>query len=301
MTFGVVAYPGNEEAAAALCGHLGAELIALESREFPDGESYFRLLAPVVGQDVVIACSLERPNSKALGLLFLAATLRDLGAARVILAAPYLAYMRQDKAFLAGECVSVRHFARLLSSSFDGLVTVDPHLHRIHALSEVYTIPTQVVRAAPAIAAWIAKEVTVPIVIGPDAESEQWASEIAADAKCPFVVLQKRRFGDRDVEVSVPDPSRLRGRTPVLVDDIISTARTMIAATEHLRQLGSAAPVCVGVHGIFAGRAYEDLKSAGVARIATCNTVMHPSNAMDLYPTIAENVRQIAQIVGGIA
>jgi len=290
MTCVVIGYPGNEELAAALCRHLNAELVPIESRQFPDGELYFRVSGVIAGRDVVVACSLDRPNEKALGLMLLAPTLRELGAVRITLAAPYLAYMRQDRVFRRGEGVSALHFASLLSTSFDALVTVDPHLHRIHALPEIFTIATRVIHAAPAVATWIGRNVLNPVVIGPDEESEQWVRAIAAAADAPFQVLKKRRLGDRSVEVSLPNVDGLYGRTPVLVDDIISTGQTMIAAVKQLRELSLPGPVCVAVHAIFAGHAYETLGAAGAVQIVTCNTVKHASNAIDLHALIAQAI-----------
>ena len=219
--------------------------------------------------------------------------MRDLGARRIVLAAPYLGYMRQDQVFHEGEGVTARHFARLLSSVADGLVTVDPHLHRIHDLSEVYAIPTRAVPSAPAVAAWIAANVDAPVVVGPDAESEQWASDVARRAGCPFVLSQKTRQGDRSVEVTVPNLTSWRDRTPVLIDDIISTAKTMIAAVRHVRETAPRSPVCIGVHAIFAEGSYEELLAAGPARIVTCNTIPHETNAIDVRPAIAHAVLEL--------
>jgi ribose-phosphate pyrophosphokinase len=103
-------------------------------------------------------------------------------------------------------------------------------------------------------------------------------------------VLRKTRHGDREVEVSLPDADRVRGRTPVLVDDILSTGRTMIAAVRQLQRLELNRPVCVGVHAIFAGDAWAALQAAGPAKIVSCNTIAHPSNAIDLHAYIAEAV-----------
>lgn len=99
---------------------------------------------------------------------------------------------------------------------------------------------------------------------------------------CPYTVLQKIRRGDRDVEVSVPDAAQLWGMMPVLVDDIVSTARTMIAATSHLHAAGLVPPVCIAVHALFSGDANAALQAAGTEQIVSCNTVAHPSNAIDL-------------------
>ncbi len=289
----VLAYPGNDELARSIADRSGADIVPLEFREFPDGEIYLRVAGSVAEQTAVIACGLERPNGKAIGLFLLASTLRDLGAKRILLAAPYLSYMRQDRSFHDGESVSARYFSHFLSGFLDGLVTVDPHLHRIHDLKEIYTIPTRVVAAAPAISAWLARNVEAPVLVGPDSESEQWVSQVAGGANCPYVVFEKKRDGDRQVEVSFPDVAKLRGRTPVLIDDIISTARTMIAVTEHIVKAGLEPPVCVGVHAIFAGSAYEDLSRSGVARIVTCNTVPHPTNAIDVHQAVAERISEL--------
>ncbi len=137
--------------------------------------------------------------------------------------------------------------------------------------------------AAGEISEWVRNNVRDPVIVGPDSESEQWVSEVAQMAGAPFVVLEKTRRGDRDVSVS---PIELDGphrdRTPVLVDDIISTARTMIETVHRLRELDIAAPVCIGVHAIFAGDAYDELMGAGAARVVTCNTIPHPTNGIDV-------------------
>jgi ribose-phosphate pyrophosphokinase len=287
-------FPASEDAARALAGELDAEVGALVVRRFPDGESYVRIDTPVVGRSIAFVCTLRDPDRLAVPLLFAAATARELGAARIGLVAPYLAYMRQDARFRPGEAVASRQFGRLLSQGVDWLATVDPHLHRHDDLSEVYQVPTMAVRAAPAVAAWIAREVAAPVLIGPDGESAQWVEDVAARIPAPHVVLAKVRRGDRDVQVSVPDASRCRGKTPVLLDDIISTAHTMVAAIGHLRAAGLDAPVCVGVHAVFADDAHAALLAAGAARVVTCDTIPHPTNAIATAALLAPAVRTLA-------
>lgn len=286
----VFALPGNETLAAALAAQPGAALGALAIRRFPDGETYLRLDTPVSGCTVVLACSLHHPDNNIIPLLFAASTARELGATKVGLVTPYLGYMRQDKRFQQGEAVTSAVFAQLLSQHIDWLVTVDPHLHRWHSLDDIYSVPSTVIPAAPLLAAWIKAKVKDPVLIGPDAESEQWVSAVAAIAGAPHVVLEKVRRGDRDVSVSVPDPAALRGRTPVLVDDIISTGHTMVAAVQHVRAQGLQAPVCVGVHAVFSGDAHEALLSAGAARVITTDTITHPSNGISVHQAVAQAV-----------
>ncbi|TAJ97867.1 MAG: ribose-phosphate pyrophosphokinase [Candidatus Manganitrophaceae bacterium] len=289
----IFSLPGNEGLADALAGRLGGERGKAIVRRFPDGESYARIESSVEGRAVILCCTLDRPDEKVLPLLFLAATAKDLGAARAGLVAPYLAYMRQDRRFEPGEGITSVYFARLLSGTVDWLVTVDPHLHRRASLSEIYPIPTRVIHAAPLISRWIRENIASPVLIGPDSESAQWVSEIAAVAGAPYLVLEKIRRGDREVEVSVPETDRWRSYTPVLVDDIISTGRTMIETVGHLRRAGLAKPVCIGIHAIFADRAEEDLREAGASRVVTCNTIPHPSNGIDLGDLLAEEVRNV--------
>lgn len=287
----IFALPGNEQFAAGVAAKLQAEVGRMTVRRFPDGESYVRIESPVKGRNVTLICGLHDPDSKIPALLFAASTARELGASRVGVVAPYLAYMRQDKRFKDGESITSIHFAKLVSSYVDWLVTVDPHLHRRTSLDDIYSVPSIVVHAAPLLAQWIRANVDSPVLIGPDSESEQWVSEVARGANAPWLVLEKVRRGDRDVSVSIPDIAELRGRTPVLVDDIISTAHTMMAAVRHLTEQRLAAPVCVGVHAIFAGDAHAELLLAGAARIITTNTIPNSSNAIDLTSAIADALR----------
>lgn len=287
----VFALPGNEALAGALACELDAERGALEVRRFPDGETYLRYDTPPAGRRVILACSLHHPDEQALPLLYAAATARELGAAAVGLVTPYLGYMRQDKRFRDGEALTSALFAKLLSPHIDWLVTVDPHLHRWTSLSQIYSVPSTVVPAAPLLAAWIVANADNPVLIGPDSESGQWVAAVARIAGAPHVVLEKTRRGDRDVSVSIPDAAALRGRTPVLVDDIISTGRTMIAAARHLREQGLPPPVCLGVHAVFSGDAHETMAGAGFSRIVSTNTIPHPSNGITVDTVLAVAVR----------
>jgi len=297
MTRVAFAYPGFEAWAAALAPRVGAASGDYTLRRFPDGESYLQVHTPCEGIEAIVVAGLDRPDDKLAPLLLLAATLRDLGAARVGLVAPYLAYMRQDARFKPGEGITSHYFAKLLSAQFDWLVTVDPHLHRTPSLDAIYSIPSQVVHAAPAIAEWVAREVERPLLIGPDSESEQWVGAVAARADAPFRVLEKTRRGDRDVSVRLPPGEDWTGHTPVLVDDIISSGRTLLETIGQLRQLGLPVPVCAAVHGLFADDAWEALRATG-ARVVTTNTVIHPSNGIDVVPAVAAALNDLLQRQG---
>jgi len=289
----VLPLPGAQALAAALAPQLDATTGTVEFRRFPDGESYYRIATAVQDCDVVVVAALRDPDALALGLWFVADTAREMGARRVGLVAPYLPYMRQDARFHPGEAITSRSFARYVSQAFDWLVTVDPHLHRYPTLDVVYTLPAVVVPSAPAVARWVQAHVARPVIIGPDSESEQWAGDVAQRVGCPSQVLTKTRLGDRHVEISLPDPGQAEGRQPVLLDDIISSGHTMAEAVRHVRSAFGTAPVCIGVHALFAPQARDLLLAAGASRVLTCNTVPDTSNAVDVLPDIAGAVHKL--------
>jgi ribose-phosphate pyrophosphokinase len=294
----ILAMPGNTALANELVKHMamrpGTAAADVMAHRFPDGETLVRIDAPVQGRTVVLTCTLDHPDDKTLPLLFAADAARELGATQVGLVAPYLAYMRQDHRFHPGEAVSSRSFARLLSASFDFLVTVDPHLHRWRNLGEIYTLRSRVVPAAPAIAAWVRENVARPLLVGPDSESAQWVAEVARLAQAPWTVMAKTRRGDRDVSVVLNAPADAAGRTPVLVDDIISTGHTLIAAAQALQEAGLGQPLCIGVHALFDDAAHERMRAAGIARVLTCDCVAHATNAIAVAPSLAAAVAAMA-------
>lgn len=284
--------PGNEAFAARLAAAGGFDTAALEARRFPDGERYVRIGSDVKGRVVDLICTLSQPDEKFLTLAFVAEAVRDLGAVSVNLVAPYLAYMRQDARFRPGEAVTSRTFARLLSGLIDRLVTVDPHLHRVGRLEEIYSVPCDVLHAAELLGTWVRRETTSPLIVGPDSESLQWAAAIASQAGAPCVVLEKQRYGDRDVRVSLPDLRRYAGLRPVLVDDMASSGRTLLAAAEGLRSQGFGAPVVLVVHPLFAGDALERLRMVAEQVVST-DTIEHPTNGIGVAPLIVERLRGI--------
>lgn len=261
---------------------------AVEAGRFPDGELCLRLPADVEGSHVVLVASLFPADAALLEVVFAAETARRLGAVGVTLVAPYLAYMRQDAEFRPGEAVSARVVADLLSPRLDRLVTVDPHLHRFRGLEEVYRCRTTVLSAAASIGDFIAGEVDNPLIVGPDAESEQWVARVAGPRRLPRLVLSKTRRGPTEVEVAAAAEPALAGATAVIVDDIISTAHTMAEAVRRVRERGARRVVCVGVHALFVEDAYRRLLEAGADEVVTCDSIPHFTNRISLAPLLAE-------------
>ncbi|MBP9693066.1 MAG: ribose-phosphate diphosphokinase [Alphaproteobacteria bacterium] len=283
-------FPSPSLLGQSLREHMDAEEGKMIIRSFPDGETYLRIENSVHSREIILHSPLFDPNPWILNLLFLADTLRAQGAQKISLVAPYLSYMRQDKIFQPGEALTSKTFAKLISTYFDALITVDPHLHRYHNLNEIYSIPTIDVKATPLLSQWIHQNVENPFLIGPDEESAQWVKEVACEL--PYIVLSKVRYEDGHVNITWPPGVNLENKTPVLVDDIISSGTTLVKTILHLKALTSVAPICVAIHPIFAHNAYQDLWDAGAKDIVTTNSIPHPSNRMDLTPLLVEALKR---------
>lgn len=284
-------YMAPIEFGEALCRTLDGQPGRYELRRFPDGETYLRLLDNCQGRPVVLLANLHQPDHQFLPIAYFSEALREMGAIRITLAVPYLPYMRQDCRFHEGEAITSRTFARLLSSLVDELITIDPHLHRYQGLDEIYAIPSRVTHADTALAQWVRTHIEQPLIVGPDEESVQWVSLIAEQVGCPVLVLRKTRLGDRDVRIEMPDLEAYRQHTPVLIDDIISTGRTMLETASNLVNAGMSPPYCLGIHGVFAPGAYEEMTAGPVAAVITTNTVPHASNQIRVDDILARAVK----------
>ncbi|MCP5399949.1 ribose-phosphate diphosphokinase [Novosphingobium malaysiense] len=289
----ILAFPGLMPLGDAIAKLSGAQVGEVDLHRFPDGESLVTLPGDLAGKDVAVLATLRDPDPLALPLRFAAETAKEMGARRVGLITPYLAYMRQDQRFAGGQAVSAPLFARFLEESFDWVVTADPHLHRIHSLEDLFDIPVRRIETAPLLAGWIAANVPDAMLLGPDSESRQWVAEVARLADRPYEVLEKRRSGDRSVEVSVPHSEVLLAGTPVILDDIVSSGRTLIEAIERLLAAGARPPICVVIHAVFAGNAHDDILAAGAARVVTTNSIPHASNAVSLAQVLADAARDL--------
>ena len=201
-------------------------------------------------------------------------------------------YMRQDKRFEPGEAITSQLFAKFLSNWLDYLITVDPHLHRVHHLSKIFSIPVLTLHATREIARWIKENIKSPFLIGPDAESKQWVAEIAEQLKVPYIVCKKNRLSAHEVKIDIPKFS-ISDKTLVFMDDIISTGSSMLNILKQLSLQGYNQVICLAIHPLLSKKTEHKLLASGAKAIITCNTIPHSTNKINILDLIAINLEKI--------
>jgi ribose-phosphate pyrophosphokinase len=288
--FEIHAFADGAAFAARLARALGAgPTRRVTVSRFPDGERLVRVAAPCRRRALLVR-SLHAPDEKLLEVLLAADALRRSGATReVTLVAPYLPYLRQDRAFRPGEPVSASVIGGVLGRAFTRVVTVEPHLHRIARLADVVPGRATALPAAPALARWLARGRARPILVAPDAEAEPWVRALGAETGLPWLVGRKERLGDRRVRVELP--ALPPGAHALLVDDVASTGATLVAAARALRARGAQRVDAVVVHALFAPGALGRLRAAGVRSVVSTDTVPHRTNAIPVAGLVADALR----------
>lgn len=278
--------------ARRLAALLGVPLREIALHRFPDGE--IRVTVGPAASTTIIYAALDQPNDKLLAILFAAEALRRAGARRLVLLAPYLCYMRQDTAFHEGEAISQKVVGRLIAATVDRVITVDAHLHRTTDIKAVFPgIEAENLSAMAAIAITLRGTGIDPatVVIGPDAESRPWVSDLAGQLGLAHTVAQKIRRGDRAVEISFAEAALVGGRPVLLVDDIVSSGGTLIACAKALKAAGATAIDVVITHALFPPEMAAEFAAAGIRSVRSTSSVPHPTNAIPLDDILATALR----------
>jgi ribose-phosphate pyrophosphokinase len=290
MALGLFFFEESARPARALAQALGIPAKPIAVHRFPDGESLVRVPSPIDANSALLYRSLDHPNEKLVEILLAASALRGNGARRIALVAPYLGYMRQDIAFNAGEAVSQRVIAGLLAEHFVALFTIDPHLHRIHSLSQIMPATEAVsLTAGPLLSAAIDPS-DGPVLVGPDGESRQWVERIAAPLGLDVLVGKKVRTGDRNVSIAIDGISAVKGKRAILVDDVISSGVTLQVAAKLLHEAGAEPVEALATHCLASEDDLAGLADAGIASIRASDSVPGPVACLPTAGLLAEAI-----------
>jgi len=292
----IIGGSGGRLLTALVAQELGLKASKVEIKRFPDGEKYIRIDDDVSGEDVAIIQSMHHePDNFLFEYFLLCDTVRDLGAKRVIGVLPYFAYARQDSRFNPGEAVSFRTVTKLIEDvGTTELFSIDMHQHRVGRVSELLRIPVYNLTAAPLLAEYVKANMQLekPVVIGPDEESEQWASAAAKVIGADHDILQKKRLGAEKVEITARSLN-VRGRDVLIMDDIISTGGTIVEATKILKGQGARRVLVACTHPILAQDALPKIYESGAEVVIGTNTVPSPVSYVSVASLIAGAIRKL--------
>lgn len=287
----IISFTDDQSQAQELAKQAGINYAAINVHHFPDGESKVTLPSPLA-EHVMVYQSLDNPNNKLIELILVAKGARKQGVKSVTLISPYLGYMRQDKAFHEGEVVSQQVIGHLLAQYFDNILTVDAHLHRISELSQAIPCKKAInITATSPMADYLHHHIESPFLIGPDGESEQWVDDIAQQDDLDYRIATKTRLGDKSVQINLPEAD-YQGRHIVLVDDVASTGKTLLAAAKELKEYKPASISVLVTHALFVDDAMSQLRAVGVDNIWSCDSITHSTNVISLAGFLAENLKQ---------
>ncbi|MCE5261831.1 MAG: ribose-phosphate diphosphokinase [Euryarchaeota archaeon] len=269
-----------------LARELNAEYVQALTKTFPDGETYARIDRDALHGEVVIVQN-SYPNDKLVELLLLQDAALGLGAEKVTCVIPYFGYARQDERFNRGEPLSAKVMVEHIQMSADRVVLVD--IHNPEIMDWFTKAKVKDVHAAPCIGDFF-KEHGVDLVLAPDEGALKRAGWTAERLGVDWDYMIKTRLSGTHVHMT-PKNIDAKDRRVLIVDDIISTGGTIIAATEELKRLGARNVMAACTHGLFVGNALDNLKKH-VDRLACANTLESEVSLISVAPVVARAIQE---------
>jgi ribose-phosphate pyrophosphokinase len=291
--------------AAKIAGKLDLDLGQVELKTFANGEVYCRYTESIRGADVFLVQSTAAnelhgmtPNDALLELLMMIDAAQGASAHRIIAVTPWYGYARQDKKSAPREPISARVVAKCLEGvGVDRLLTMDLHAGQVQGF---FHVPVDHMTAMPMLTQWFADQHFGDelVIVSPDAGRVKMARNFARKIGTTFAVMEKERPAQQ-VAVTGYVVGDVKGKTAVLVDDMIDTAGTLCAAAETVLNEGAARVIACATHGVFSDPAFERLADSGIEQIIVTDTIPLRMDAPDNITvlstagTFADSIRRI--------
>ena len=281
----VVGGSSSKDLAKELAGILGCTYTQAASTKFPDGECYTRIDADSLDDDVVIVQN-TYPDDSLIEMFLLQDAVRRLGAKSVTLVIPYFGYARQDRVFKPGEPESAKVMCKHLGMCCDRVITIDIHKE---AVLDHFDCPHTDLKAAPVIADYFRGR-GIDLVLSPDIGAAGRAKDVGERLGVPYDHLEKTRLSGVDVRIA---PARFdaTGKNVLIVDDMISTGGTIVAAASALRAAGAESVSVACTHGVFVGDAIGKLTGTALSVVLSCNTLENQVSHISVAGLIADAIR----------
>ncbi|WP_407344426.1 ribose-phosphate diphosphokinase [Pengzhenrongella phosphoraccumulans] len=292
----------HPELAAAVSLQLGSELVPTTAYDFANGEIYVRFGESVRGSDAFCLQSHAAPiNVWIMEQLIMVDALKRASAKTITVIVPFYGYARQDKKHRGREPISARLMADLFKTAgADRLMSVDLHTSQIQGF---FDGPVDHLMALPLLANYVRSRVDSSklTVVSPDAGRVRLADQWADRLGCPLAIIHKRR------DPSVPNQTKVhelvgqvKGRTCVIVDDMIDTAGTIVQAADALFDNGAGEVIVASTHAVLSGPAVDRLKNSRISEVVVSDTLPIPDEhrfpkltVLSIAPLIARAIREV--------
>jgi len=251
----------NKGLAEEICRHLNISLGEADVSRFPDGEIKVKIEESVRGEDVFIIQSTSPPaNEYLMELLIMIDALRRASAGRITAVIPYYGYARQERKTQPREPISAKLVANLLvSAGVNRVLTMDLHAGQIQGF---FDIPVDQLEAVSILSNYFKeKDLDKIVVVSPDVGGTARAREFSGCLKKPIAIIDKYRSSFDDVEM-MHIVGRVKGKTAIMVDDIIDTAASVIRGSQALLNAGAEEVYICATHPVFAGPAKERIEKS---------------------------------------
>ena len=299
LLFSGRAYP---ELAEEVASELGVGLVPTSAYDFANGEIFVRFEESVRGSDAFVLQSHTAPiNTWVMEQLLMVDALKRASAKRITVVMPFYPYARQDKKHRGREPISARLVADLFKTAgADRLMAVDLHTAQIQGF---FDGPVDHLFALPMLARhveskWGEQDL---VVVSPDAGrvrvAERWTDRLG----CGLAIIHKRRDPNVPNEVKVGEVvGEVRGKTCILVDDMIDTGGTITKAADLLFDNGAVDVIVTATHGVLSGPAIDRLKNSRVSEVVVTNTLpiaqeqrFDKLTVLSIAPLIARAVHEV--------
>lgn len=269
----------NKKLAHKIAVKLGLELSPVEIFVFPDLEKRIRIQGNVLGEDCIIIQSASTPpDENYMELFIMIDALRRSGAKSIKAVIPYLGYQRQDHVFRSGEAVSLEVIAEILKSvGASEVYSFDLHSPKI---PEIFPVPMHALSALNVFAEKIKKDFSLEeiVLVSPDMGGIRRIKEVSESlGNIPYATITKNRdLSSGEINDSGLDGD-VRGKIAVVVDDMISTGKTMVEGAELLLENGALKVYIFATHGVLAKDADKLLQHSRIERVFVSDTIDIPS------------------------
>lgn len=273
----VYSLSANREMAEEVAKTLNSDLYHADIRHFLDGEIIASPSATVRGKNVFAIQSTSPPvTERLMELLIFVDALKRASAREITVVLPYFGYARQDRKARAREPITARLIANLLQTAgIHRIVTLDLHSPQLQGF---FDCPADDLSAIPLIGKYIKKQKDFNkenlIVVAPDHGGTTRARKLATVLNVPIAIIDKRRPKPNVAEIMnvIGD---VKGKTCIMIDDIIDTGGTIIAGAKALKENGAQAVYAACTHGLFSNNALQKLQDSCLTKVITTNTITH--------------------------